>query len=200
MLWPNASTLDEGLDMVDMVHRAFHHYDIQVQFNGTNFVLENGEGVGTDAPSAAPDLGGTSIAYSADEGVPSSSSSMPPAYPVPDVVGPNPKGHHFIPDPVHNDFPDAEDDGHDNLFQGPSKGYPRDLEEGDLEDGNETANLQGSCLTPEYNTLVTELLPHSRVFYDFYKQAFQAPQQECSSSHKFFADIKVYSFKDVARP
>jgi hypothetical protein len=134
--------LDEGLDMVDMVHRAFHHYDTQVQFNGTNFVPKNGEGVGADAATADPDLGGMSTTYGVDEGASSSSGSMLP--PVQDAVGPNPEGCHFIHDPPHDVFPDVDDVGVDNPL-GPSKGYPGDLEEGDLEDGNETTNPEGSA-------------------------------------------------------
>jgi hypothetical protein len=36
-LWPDASELDVGLDMVDMVYHAFYHYDTAVQFNDRNF-------------------------------------------------------------------------------------------------------------------------------------------------------------------
>jgi hypothetical protein len=36
-LWPKEHELDGGLDMVDMVHHIFHHYDEDISFKGFNF-------------------------------------------------------------------------------------------------------------------------------------------------------------------
>jgi hypothetical protein len=55
-LWWNASTLDEGLDMVDMVHHAFHHYDTNMHFNGTNFVPAVAKAVSPGAHGAGPNV------------------------------------------------------------------------------------------------------------------------------------------------
>ena len=42
--WPQNNAFDARLDVMDMVHHTFHHYDTRVQFNGHNFVQTNDHG------------------------------------------------------------------------------------------------------------------------------------------------------------
>jgi hypothetical protein len=60
-LWREEEALDAGLDMADLVHHAFHHYDENVVFNGRDFMPRNeghpapAHGQGRDgAPAASP--------------------------------------------------------------------------------------------------------------------------------------------------
>lgn len=42
-VWEDGIEFDAGLEMVDMVHHSFHHYDTEIQFDGRNFVNQGNE-------------------------------------------------------------------------------------------------------------------------------------------------------------